>query len=796
MIGREINGYHVVEKLGEGGMADVYKAIDLKLEREVAIKFLRPNSKDTKRSRQRFEVEAKALAKLRHPNIVAVLAYGEFESRPYLVMDYIPGGTLKSQLGKPMSWKKAASLLVPVARALHYAHGKNIIHRDVKPSNILITEEGEPMLSDFGVAKILGVEETLDLTTTNVGVGTPYYMSPEQGRNEEIGPQSDIYSLGVVLYEMVTGVRPFEAETPLAVVLKHIEAPIPLPTKKAQNLPANAEHIILRALAKDRKNRYASMAEMASALDKGSETGLSLPRTISSFVLPLAGVALLVLIVVLALQGRGLSAAEVEPSEVSTPSPIVGANEAIDISQIAFIASGGTGYSDLDIVFINANGSEFYSLFDHPGKNQVPSISPDGEKLAFVSDSDGDNDIYIFDTVSRDVEKLVDTPTTEWFPSWSPDGGQLAFVSDFSGTSSVYVINDDGTGMQQVTDSPSQDWRPSWSPDGEQIVFQRGGHYEGANLYILTLDTGEIAPLTNDPLPVFNGNPAWSPLGDLIAFTSDINGNHDIFVVSADGSGRRAVSATQNNEDLASWSPDGSQIVFTIDLGSNNHEIFTIRSNGTGLTRLTNTPQMETEPVWMVHPRAGSASEQIQEIPAPPREGSYLVLEDFNDQQVNMVGFSTDSSLWQIVSDETENPVFEVNNIEEDYIGFSFGMEDWENYVVRYRVRFLADPGALGIQVRSSGQFYYVIELSTGELYLAYPEATGWERIVTTHPPIRIGEWHSVRVVAFNDLVQVYVDDNLWISENDSRVSRGWIHMFAWAGTRAQIDDIEVLELE
>ncbi|MCW5873118.1 MAG: serine/threonine protein kinase [Anaerolineales bacterium] len=352
MIGKEFNGFHILAKLGEGGMAEVYKALDLKLEREVAIKFLRASlGEDEEIGRQRFEFEAKALAKLNHPNIVSVLGYGEYEGRPYLVMDYVPGGTLKDKLGKPMQWEKAAALLVPIANALHYAHGRKIIHRDVKPSNILLNEHGQPMLSDFGVAKMLESEKTMELTGTNVGIGTPHYMSPEQGRSQKVGPKSDIYSLGVVLYEMVTGRKPFEADTPFAVLLKHIEDPIPLPTKRVRTLPENAERVILRALAKDPKSRYADMNELALVLGGGAEklapTGKPLPK----YALPLGAVAVLALVVLFALQGRAQedspSAADTEQDTTPVPASATLAVSAAtlppDNLQQDSLSSGGSG---------------------------------------------------------------------------------------------------------------------------------------------------------------------------------------------------------------------------------------------------------------------------------------------------------------------------------------------------------------------------------------------------------------------------------------------------------------------
>ncbi|MGC9025768.1 MAG: serine/threonine-protein kinase, partial [Chloroflexia bacterium] len=234
-IGQSVGRYHIVEQLGEGGMATVYKAYDTRLEREVALKVIRRGAfppEQLERILRRFEREAKALARLTHPNIVGLIDYGEYEGSPYLVMEYLPGGTLKKLLearaGRPLPWEEAVRLLLPIARALHFAHRQGFIHRDVKPSNILITESGEPMLSDFGIAKLLETEETT-LTGTGVGVGTPEYMAPEQGLGRKVDARADVYALGVVLYELVTGRKPYTADTPMAVLLKQATEPLPRP---------------------------------------------------------------------------------------------------------------------------------------------------------------------------------------------------------------------------------------------------------------------------------------------------------------------------------------------------------------------------------------------------------------------------------------------------------------------------------------------------------------------------------------------------------------------------------------
>ena len=276
LIGQSLGRYHVLEKLGEGGMATVYKAYDTRLERDVAVKIIRKEAfsqEVIERILKRFEREAKTLAKLTHPNIVPIIDYGEHENSPYLVMPYLAGGTLKGQMGKPRAWQDAIRLLLPVAKALAYAHGEDVIHRDVKPANILITPSGEPMLTDFGIAKMLDLEGGQTITGTGVGVGTPEYMAPEQGMGKEIDGRADVYALGIILYELITGRKPFTADTPMAVVFKHMTDPLPRPGEIIPGLPEAVEKTIFKALAKDPADRYQDMSGFAAALSKIDHQG-------------------------------------------------------------------------------------------------------------------------------------------------------------------------------------------------------------------------------------------------------------------------------------------------------------------------------------------------------------------------------------------------------------------------------------------------------------------------------------------------------------------------------------------
>jgi serine/threonine protein kinase len=268
-IGQSLGRYQILEPLGEGGMAKVFKAHDERLDRFVAIKLIRTDQfapSMLEEMLKRFEREAKALAQLSYPNIVHVYDYGEYEGAPYLVMEYLPGGTLKNRSDTPMPWQNALQMILPIARALASAHEHNIIHRDIKPGNILLTEKGQPMLSDFGIAKILESNDAGTLTGTGMGIGTPEYMAPEQWIGQS-GPKSDIYSLGVVLYELVTGRKPYTADTPVGVMLKQVKDPLPHPSQFIPDLPPELENMILKALERQPEERFQSMSEFSAALE-------------------------------------------------------------------------------------------------------------------------------------------------------------------------------------------------------------------------------------------------------------------------------------------------------------------------------------------------------------------------------------------------------------------------------------------------------------------------------------------------------------------------------------------------
>jgi serine/threonine-protein kinase len=280
LLGKTLGKYQVSEHLGHGGMAEVYLGRQLNLERQVAIKVLHPFLADETGFVTRFQREARIVATMRHPNIVQVYDFDHNEEHDiyYMVMEYIQGPTLKARLEENnIDVEEAVFIAASIADALDYAHRREMVHRDIKPGNIMFTDEGQPVLADFGIARMLSLT---GLTASGAMVGTPAYMAPEIGSGESGIAASDIYSLGVVLYEMATGRLPFEAEVPMGLVMKHINDPVPSPSQLNPDISSELEEAMLGALAKKPQDRFDNAGKMATALREamGHPPGYTTPR--------------------------------------------------------------------------------------------------------------------------------------------------------------------------------------------------------------------------------------------------------------------------------------------------------------------------------------------------------------------------------------------------------------------------------------------------------------------------------------------------------------------------------------
>ncbi|HEX8990558.1 MAG TPA: serine/threonine-protein kinase, partial [Anaerolineales bacterium] len=279
-VGENVGPYRIVQQLGQGGMATVYKAFHAALDRYVAIKALHPAFGEDANFAARFQREARLVAKLDHPHIVPIYDYAQHEGRPYLVMKFIEGDTLKARLQKgPLTSAEIENVVDSVGSALAYAHRQGILHRDIKPSNVLIGPDGEMWLADFGLARIAQAPEST--LSSDMIMGTPQYISPEQAMGDKkLDEGTDIYSFGVMLYEMVVGQVPFNADTPFSIIHDHIYSPLPMPRVINPRVPEQVERVLLKALAKDRADRYANVDALVQAFESAwTEAGVPMQGT-------------------------------------------------------------------------------------------------------------------------------------------------------------------------------------------------------------------------------------------------------------------------------------------------------------------------------------------------------------------------------------------------------------------------------------------------------------------------------------------------------------------------------------
>ena len=283
--GMTLGKYRVLEALGHGGMAWVYRAYHPQLDRYVALKILRSDLVEDAEFLARFQREARAVASLRHPHVVRVFDFDVQDDAYYMVMEYLEGDTLKARLddyrvhGETMPLGEVGRILLDVLDGLAYAHSEGMVHRDVKPSNVLLTKRGQAVLGDFGIAHMVGGTQT---TATGALMGTPEYMAPEQGLTGCCDARTDIYAMGIILYEMLTQRIPYDAETPLAILMKHVNDPLPLPRDIDPAIPEALERVILKAMAKDPDDRFADAASMKAAISAAlTESEIELPERVS-----------------------------------------------------------------------------------------------------------------------------------------------------------------------------------------------------------------------------------------------------------------------------------------------------------------------------------------------------------------------------------------------------------------------------------------------------------------------------------------------------------------------------------
>ena len=565
--------YRILEKIGEGGMGIVYKALDTRLERPVALKAL-PSIGDPRRKRQLIW-EARAAAGLRHPNIVVVHDVTSCDDADYIVMEYIPGRPLSESLARgPLPIEEALRYAREIASALEAAHTAGIIHRDLKPSNILLTPEGSIKLVDFGLARLQEAESSRAGVATIAG--TCGYMSPEQAQGERPTAQSDIFSFGAVLFEMVTGQRPFCGKSAAALVAAVLRDDPPNASSLTPQVPRALDKVIAQCLRKDIRRRFQHTGDVRIALEDiaAAKRGRRLPRYRRWTLLwaGLAGTSLLAGWLLLS-RYRQEPLSSMPIPLTSFPGEEENASWSPDGRQVAFDWTG-EAHNNRDIYIVQPGSSQLLRLTADPGKDFRPVWSPDGRWIAYTNQPLGKNNssLNVVSPLGGPPRTILTAHGPIGGPSWAPDGRTLIVGTASQPGESQYLaaVSLDASQPRRLTRPPPGipgDLGPAISPDGRTLAFCRKTAWRTAELFLLDLhaDLSPVGKLRQATKLGYVASPAWTPDGSRIVFEAHRDG---IGIWQVDRSGQRVrpvfgVPDTASKPALARR-PDGSTaLVFT-----------------------------------------------------------------------------------------------------------------------------------------------------------------------------------------------------------------------------------------
>jgi eukaryotic-like serine/threonine-protein kinase len=597
-LGESLGRYRLVELLGKGGMGRVYSAEDSKLGRRIALKLLPPEMASAER-RNRFEREAKAIASLNHPNIVHVYSIEEADGIAFLTMELVSGETLGERIpatGLPL--KKFFETAIPIADALAAAHDKGVIHRDLKPDNVMVGKDGRIKILDFGLAKLAvhggGAESSAERSsTTEEGyiLGTISYMSPEQAEGRPIDHRTDVFSLGILLYEMSTGRTPFTGDTPTSILSSILKDTPPPVTDVNPRLPKDLGRIITRCLAKDPERRYQTVVDVRTELEeleyvndsrKLFQPAVDRERRLGAVVMGVVvGVALVLgaYLLYLARDVRNRSV-DLLAGTFSQLTSEAGAELFPTLSPDgSFLVYASRAAGNWDVYLLRASGRRPINLTeDSRAEDTQPAFSPDGEHIAFHSSRQGGG-IFVMGATGESARRVVDFG---WNPAWSPDGTELVFATspvshdpfDRPSRSALWTVQLETGETKLLTEGDAV--QPSWSPHGHRIAYW--GLLEGGaqrDLYTLSADPAS----DEDPIPVtrdaaLDWNPVWSPDGRFLYFSSDRGGSMNLWRVRVDERSGRVIGEPEPVRTPAgfathmSFSRDGARMAYTSTLTS------------------------------------------------------------------------------------------------------------------------------------------------------------------------------------------------------------------------------------
>ena len=571
ILGKHISHYEVLSLLGRGGMGEVFLAQDASLGRKVALKLLRSDFTRIEERLLRFQQEARAASALNHPNILTIHEIGHDGSLHFMATEYVEGETLRQHLSRArITVGQTLDVGVQVASALAAAHQAGIIHRDIKPENIMLRTDGNVKVLDFGLAKLTD-PKTIETaaptlpqveTTPGVVMGTFSYMSPEQARGLAVDTRTDIWSLGVMIYEMAAGRQPFEGETASDVMSLILQKEPPPLAHSWPEVPAELERIVRKALRKDKEERYQTIKDLLidlRNLRKELELEVEMERSAS----PMTGRAM----------SSGQSAAATAHSASSAEYIVTEIKQhkratalilgIIFVSAVGFYLLSRRSPSTKEASLRNVT---FTQLTDQAGREYFPSLSPDGKSFVYAAYASGNWDIYLQRVGGKNQINLTkDSPADDTQPAFSPDGEQIAFRSERDG-GGIFVMGATGESVKRLTDFG---YDPAWSPDGKEIACADEGPVDPAirnnpnsRVWAVNVATGERRLVTKED----SIQPNWSPHGYRIAYGGRRNAaQRDIWTIPASGGEPIEVTNDAAVEGSPIWSPDGKYLYFGSD---------------------------------------------------------------------------------------------------------------------------------------------------------------------------------------------------------------------------------------
>jgi serine/threonine protein kinase len=598
--GTRLGHYEIIAAIGAGGMGAVYRARDPRLDRDVAIKVLSADVAMDAGAPGRFEREAMSVAKLSHPNILAIFEFAQDGGTAFVVTELLDGETLRVRLERgALPSRRAIAYALQIARGIAAAHARGIVHRDLKPENVMITLDDQVKILDFGLAKAVETTDS-DMTrgATNPGtvLGTLGYMAPEQIRALPVDHRADMFAFGAVLYEMLSGERAFKGETAADTMTAILTKDPPDLDAARLSISPSLDRIVRRCLEKTPDLRFQSANDLAFALET-----LSTASTSSSAVVDMAAPA------------RHARMAWL---------PWTVAGIAVVVAAASWLLNGVPEGSE-------PRWDSFTRISESAGEETSPTLSPDGATVAYSTRVNGNWDIYSQRVGGRNATPIVNDPQrNEGGAAFSPDGSLITFhESDDVG--GVFVAGATGESVRRVTDIG---FDPAWSPDGKQIAFgseeivDPASRVGDSTLYIVDAAGGALRTVVDGD----GVQPSWSPSGQRIVYWSNTGGQRDIYTVAAGGGPRVAVTQDAALDWSPVWSPDGRFIYYSSDRGGamNLWRIAVDPSSGR--------PQGSPEPVTAgVQASAG--------LPRFSRDGARLVFRS-RVASVNPVGIPFDAS--------------------------------------------------------------------------------------------------------------------------------------------------------